>query len=75
LRAYRQALDLAPNNAYTYLRQAKALLALNRAEESIESLKTAFRLDPDTKDEFRHVYPELYRNDQVRRLLGIDASS
>jgi tetratricopeptide (TPR) repeat protein len=74
LDAYRQALDVAPNSASTYFRQAKALLALGRADESIRSLKTAFRLDPTKKEEFRRAYPDLYQNDRVRQLLDLDQS-
>ena len=67
-----QALEIASNSAGAYFRQAKALLALGRADESLRSLKTAFQLDPDKKDEFRHVYPDLYQNEKVRRLLDLD---
>jgi hypothetical protein len=49
-------------------------MALGRPDETIRSLKTAFRLDPTKKDDFRRAYPDLYQNDRVRQLLDLDQS-
>jgi tetratricopeptide (TPR) repeat protein len=72
LTSYREALSLNPQCASTYFQQAKALFALGRPEDSLNALKTAFGLDPGKKEEFRKIYPDLYRDHQVRRMLGLD---
>jgi len=72
LEAYRTALSLKPDCAQTYFNQAKALFALGQPEESIRSLKMAFRLDPTQRDEFPDAYPELYRDQRIRRMLDLD---
>ena len=72
LEAYRTALTLKPDCAQTYFHQAKALFALGQPEESIRSLKMAFRLDPTQRDEFPDAYPELYGDQRIRRMLDLD---
>ena len=74
LEAYSRAQKLQPDHPESYFRQAKALLALGRSDESIRSLKIAFDLDPQKKEEFAHTYPELYRDARIRNELGLDRS-
>jgi hypothetical protein len=65
-------LQLKPDCATTYFRQARALFATGQTDESIRSLQTAFRLDPQKREEFQRTYPELFRDARIRRHLGLD---
>lgn len=72
LEAYRRAVSLNPDNATAYIQQAKAFRALGKPDETIRSLKTALKLDPEQRDDLARTFPELYRDTRVRKQLGFD---
>ena len=72
LEAFSQSLKLKPDCAKTYFHRAIAQLALGQSDESIQSLKMAFHLDPKQKEGFPQAYPELYRDQRIRRMLDLD---
>ena len=61
-----------PKQIKAYFQQAKALFALGRSEESVQSIKAAFALEPERKAEFMGAYPELAHDSKIRSLLGLD---
>lgn len=70
LDAYQQALALHPD-AGVYFLQARVLFALGRTDESMHSLKTAFRMDPNMKEELQRISPDMWRDVQIRHMLGL----
>ncbi len=69
LKAYDECLRLKPDFAGIYYSKAKIYFLLSHTQQAIESLKKAFELDPNIKNEFTKDYPDVKSSKLFVRLL------
>jgi tetratricopeptide (TPR) repeat protein len=69
LKAFEKAVETNPHAAEPYYFRAKALIALNRLFEAVESLRTSFKIDPQKRGEFEQEFPGIRSVKEFRNLL------
>ena len=69
LKAFDRSVHITPESADSYYLRAKVLLVLNRAYEAVESLRNAFRLDPEKRKDFEKEFPGVKSIKEFKNLL------
>ncbi len=68
-KAFNQCIKIDPQHANAYYGKAKLSFMMSRTQEAIDSLKSAFKLDPNIKNRFARDYPDANSSKLIKILL------
>ena len=70
LKAFDKAVESNPVSAEPFYCRAKALIAMHRTYEAVESLKSSFKLNPEMQKMFEEEFPDAKSLKEFRQLLA-----